>query len=166
MRGDETRRKRPERDESIASRASMGMRTVLNLLGTVFTPRASSRVLHGLVALLAAAGFFAGALIFLHQIFHWLRLGVWPPLVMMDGLRELGIARPTVEWIGVQKLIDEFLFGCPLSLGLFGLAFIASSIAQRIKQDIESNEAQFQLLDIVGLFCLVVLGMVAWDHWH
>lgn len=61
---------------------------------------------------LAAAGglilLYGGAIV-LTQVLGWLELGIWDPAPVSELLIAWGYEGPTVEWRGVQKIIDWFL---------------------------------------------------------
>jgi hypothetical protein len=45
----------------------------------------------------------AGVLTIGGQIVHYLRVGYWTPVTVLQALQEIGL------WVGVQKMIDGFL---------------------------------------------------------
>ena len=67
--------------------------------------------------------FMGGLLVLSYQCVLWLRDGAWTPLELQLVWHWSGRNPPAVEWQGVQKIIDWFLFS-PLSSFLVGLGII------------------------------------------
>jgi hypothetical protein len=62
------------------------------------------------------------------QVLNRLQSGKWVPLTVAEGLTYMGWQTPSVEWIGLQRIIDICMAG-PLSLGvLLGLGLIAVAL--------------------------------------
>lgn len=80
----------------------------------------------GLAAGLACLGFFGvPVLIIGGQVLDWLKQGEWTPFPFWKLAEIVGISRPRVDWLGVQKMIDWF-YDLPAAVGLclLGVAFL------------------------------------------
>src|SRR5262245_24164030 len=84
-------------------------------------------VIETLGAYLLACPVFIGPGIVVFQVIEWLRTGKWHPVPVSAGLDYLGIAHPTMSWIGAQKVID-FILDFPLSVVVFGLYIAVLSL--------------------------------------
>src|SRR5687767_4346025 len=70
------------------------------------------------------------------QCLYWLRFGEWFPLPIGAVWLWLGFSYPTVEWVGVQKLIN-LAMSVPLSVFVVALGFVATWFALSIAKEIE-----------------------------
>ncbi|MGA3001754.1 MAG: hypothetical protein ABSE20_08505 [Acetobacteraceae bacterium] len=57
------------------------------------------------------------------RAYCWLKFGVAPSLQVKVAAEDVGVRMPTVDWIGLQKII-EWVFDLPLSIAVFLVAVI------------------------------------------
>jgi hypothetical protein len=79
------------------------------------------------VGLVIFATLVAIALTLVYQVLSWLKLGIWPGYSISQMLAELGFARPTATWVGVQQIIDVLL-ELHASLAMLAIGVVASIV--------------------------------------
>ena len=61
----------------------------------------------------------------LYQAYFWLKTGTWHSLT----LAEEGVVIPHTTWIGVNKIIDYFVYEMPLTMVLFVVGGVVGIVA-------------------------------------
>ena len=82
----------------------------------------------GLVWLSALA---ATALVIAAQCVYWLKHATWPGWSVADGLALAFIAKPTLSWLGLQRVLD-WLISLPLGVGVLLLGAVAGNFVWRL----------------------------------
>ncbi len=81
----------------------------------------------GAVGLVIFATLAAIALTVGDEVLSWLRHGIWPGYSISQMLTELGVARPAVSWVGVQRIIDAVL-GLHASLAMLVIGAVVAVV--------------------------------------
>ena len=70
------------------------------------------------LAVIGGIAIFGALAVFIFRFYLWLKGGIWIPIVLADIFLLTNNSIPTVEWAGIQKIIDWFL-ACEIEWLLF-----------------------------------------------